>query len=216
MSDYIVDPASEAEWVIEAFLDALGREEATSQLIGQLRNRLDAEYARLEEKYEHWLIDAPARYALRQSVVVLTAYRHYEETVPRSALLSILGRSFTEPLRQPVLTGTARTLDESDDPFTQLVGISKARERQAFGASFQFERRRDDAFGYYLDIVRCLWHSFFTAEGYPELTGLFCAFDNNWSEAIDPDKHGVRFERVTTLATGGSLCPFHFFRVSRR
>lgn len=43
-----------------------------------------------------------------------------------------------------------------------------------------------------------------------------CAFDGNWIEAIDSDKDGFRFERVTTIGLGGTHCPFHFTRTGAR
>jgi len=215
MRDYIPDPVSEAEWTIAAFLDALEGEAETSPLVRQLRNELDAQYVSYESKYHSWLPDEAARYALRQAVAVLSAYRLCEKVVSKPRLLAILRRCFVEPLREAVRSATARQLDASQDPFAEIVGIAKLRERSVFGGSFQFEQRRDDNQACYLDVVRCLWHSVFVAEGCPELTPIFCAFDNNWIEAIDPDKHGVRFERAVTLGTGGSLCPFHFFRLRR-
>ena len=45
-----------------------------------------------------------------------------------------------------------------------------------------------------------------------ELTPVMCAFDKAWIEAIDPARHGFRFDRATTIGHGGSHCPFHFSR----
>ncbi|WP_218021638.1 L-2-amino-thiazoline-4-carboxylic acid hydrolase [Nocardia acidivorans] len=39
-------------------------------------------------------------------------------------------------------------------------------------------------------------------------------FNGNWIDAIDPDTHHMRFERATTLGTGGTHCPFHFDRTT--
>jgi hypothetical protein len=33
-----------------------------------------------------------------------------------------------------------------------------------------------------------------------------------WIEAIDPARHGFRFDRATTIGYGGSYCPFRFTR----
>lgn len=215
MQDYIPDPAAEAQWVVDGFFSALAAGLPDTQWVDELRRNLDADCARFEEKYQRRLVDAAARYTLHQGVAVLMAYRRLHSSMPTPELLELLRHALVDPLRAAVGGATSQALDAVDDPFTKIVGISKLREQSTFGASFTFERRRDDNQGYYLDIVRCLWHSFFVAEECPELTAIFCAFDNNWIEAIDPGKHGVKFERATTLGTGGMLCPFHFFRVSR-
>lgn len=44
------------------------------------------------------------------------------------------------------------------------------------------------------------------------MTPVMCAFDKAWIEAIDPARHGFRFDRATTIGYGGSHCPFHFTR----
>lgn len=160
-------------------------------------------------------MDEQAKHQLRQSAIVLAAYRHLRDAVRQQELLGLLRAAFTEPLRDAVRAGTAQALEQSDDPFVTMVGISKVREKHSHGEGFVFERPRDDDRAYYLDVTRCLWHSFFVAEGCPELTAIFCAFDEVWIGAIEPGRHELRFERATTLGTGGSLCPFHFFRVER-
>jgi hypothetical protein len=40
------------------------------------------------------------------------------------------------------------------------------------------------------------------------------ALETDWFEVISPERHGVRFERSTTLGNGGTHCSFHFFRVA--
>jgi hypothetical protein len=215
MLTYLPDPASEADWAINAFLGALGAEPATAPLLERLRGRLDADFVRYEAKYCAWLPDEAARHALRQGIAVLTAYHTYQSTLARPALLLILQRCFVEPLRQTIRDATAHMLDQAEDPFTAIVAVAKLRQHRVFGRAFQFENPRDDQRACYLDVLRCLWHAFFAAEGCPELTAILCAFDHNWIGAIAPERHGVRFERALTLGTGGMLCPFHFFRVSR-
>jgi hypothetical protein len=212
---YVPNAAAEAAWVIKAFLDALAPRLPDPELARGIRQHLDTECAELAAKYSEWLVDEPARHQLRQSAAVLVAYRRLRGTMPESELLGVLRAAFTEPLRGFIRSGTASMLDRAEDPFTAMVGTSKIRETHAFGASFRFERPRDDNEAYHLNITRCLWHSFFAAEGCPELTTIFCAFDEAWIGAVDPARHGLRFERTTTLGEGGELCPFHFTRVAR-
>jgi hypothetical protein len=215
MQQYVPDVAAESAWVIQAFLDALARGLPDPGPMPELLSRLDSDCAALAARYKGWLVDEQAGHQLRQGAVVLVAYRCLRGTVPEPELLRLLRSAFTEPLRPAVRDGTAQALDQSEDPFVTLVGISKLREKHFHGDSFVLERPRDDDRAYYADVTRCLWHSFFVAEGCPELTAIFCAFDEAWIGAIEPGRHGVRFERATTLGQGGALCPFHFFRAGR-
>jgi hypothetical protein len=92
-----------------------------------------------------------------------------------------------------------------------MVELSKSREQYGFGKGFTFHRTTDDDH-YLLDVHRCFYHDVLVANSAPELTPAMCAFDGNWIEAIDPDKHGIRFDRATTIGLGGTHCPFHFHR----
>lgn len=93
-----------------------------------------------------------------------------------------------------------------------MVEDCKQREEQFFGSSFEFERERDDASAYLLNIKRCFYHDFFVANHAPELTKLFCEFDWNWAAAIDSHRHRFRFQRPRTLGYGQKMCSFQFLR----
>lgn len=55
-------------------------------------------------------------------------------------------------------------------------------------------------------------HDVLSAHSAAELTPVMCAFDQAWIEAIDPARHGFRFDRVTTIGLGGTHRPFQFTR----
>jgi len=103
-------------------------------------------------------------------------------------------------------------LDSAPDPFEAMVTLAKSRETQAFGVGFSFRHPIDDDSRFYEDVHRCFYHDVLLANAAPELTPVMCAFDRNWIDAIDPGRHGFRFERTSTIGTGGSHCPFHFTR----
>lgn len=212
---YTPDPLAENEWVIQTFLGVVAGRLADGDRARRLTETVEAQSAALVAAHDDWLVDEKAASHLRVSAVVLATYRALDGAMSRNALLGLIREAFVEPLRATVGEATGQWLDHAPDPFQAITDISKSRERDYFGAAFAFDRPRDDGGAYYLDIRRCLWHSFFVAEGAPELTPIFCAFDENWIEAVVPGRHGVRFARATTLGTGGPLCPFHFFRASK-
>ena len=43
---------------------------------------------------------------------------------------------------------------------------------------------------------------------------VFCDMDTNWMDAVEPGRHGFRFERPTTMGYGGDRCRFWFIRTS--
>lgn len=64
-------------------------------------------------------------------------------------------------------------------------------------------------------VTRCLYGDFFRRHDAPELTELYCAWDLNWASEVSPAKHGMRFERPSTLAAGKNSCDFVFVRTLR-
>jgi hypothetical protein len=213
-SEYVPDPKTETGWVIQGFLQAIEQHLDGAVWARHLVGSIKSQAAAMEVAYQRWVLDEPARYHLKAGAIVLAAYLALQPTMPRHEVLALLREALVGPLRDSIRQSTAGWLDHAPDPYAALVGVARSRERHFFGQSFTFERPRDDDRAYFVDITRCLWHSFFVAESTPELTSLFCAFDTNWIDAIDPDRHGVRFSRPTTLGHGGRMCPFHFYRVA--
>ncbi|MDX3233671.1 L-2-amino-thiazoline-4-carboxylic acid hydrolase [Streptomyces sp. ME19-01-6] len=85
---------------------------------------------------------------------------------------------------------------------------------EPLGEACTFQRSADNDQRDLLDVQRCFYHDVLRANSASELTPVMCAFDRNWIEAIDPDRHGFRFERATTIGLGGDRCPFHFTRTA--
>ncbi|MGE5528154.1 MAG: L-2-amino-thiazoline-4-carboxylic acid hydrolase [Patescibacteria group bacterium] len=59
---------------------------------------------------------------------------------------------------------------------------------------------------------RCFYHDIMMEHRTPELTRLFCGYDDLLFEKMSPC---VRWQRTQTIANGGSLCDFRFEYVRR-
>lgn len=162
-------------------------------------------------KSAHLISDEAAAVHLELGALVLETYLTLRAEVSEEALLDAIHWAFVQPDRQAILEGTRIALDHSPDPFETLVQISKDREASYFGSSFAFEHLQDDAHAHLVNIRRCVWHSFFRENEAPQLTPVFCAFDHNWIEALEPG-HGINFQRPTTLGWGHEACRFWFIR----
>src|SRR5262245_48143331 len=213
MSDhtYRPDPAAETQALIDAFFTALADAlPAQPDLVARLRIR----HERLVAAQRHRIIDDASRYNLAMTLAVLAAYRELTPYVADDALLPLVRTAFVEPLRATVQEATTAALDGAPDPFTAMVNISRQRERDAFGAGFTFTHPHDDDRRYTAQVERCYYHDVLAANEAAHLTPVLCAFDANWIDAIDPDRHGFAFERPTTIGTGGPHCPFRFRRTN--
>ena len=180
-------------------------------LDGQLRDR----HQRLLADQQHRIIDEASRYNLALSLAVLAGYTELHADLGDEELIPLLRAAFVDPLRETVQQVTEVALDTAADPFAAMVDISRQREAYAFGAGFTFTHPDDDHERYTAQVERCYYHDVLAANGAPHLTPVFCSFDANWIDAIDPDRHGFEFERPATIGTGGHNCPFRFRRTVR-
>jgi L-2-amino-thiazoline-4-carboxylic acid hydrolase len=174
-----------------------------------------SEQARLADERAAWVTDHLTAAHFEQTSRVLAANRVLTAHLPKDLALELLRRALVEPWRELLGGPVGRALDASPDPLLMLVESSKAKEEHVYGPSFEFEREQDDADTYLLNVRRCYFHQYFGAHGVPELTTVFCDWDSSWIGAIDPARHGVRFERPTTLGYGGDCCRFQFRREAR-
>ncbi|GGP35297.1 L-2-amino-thiazoline-4-carboxylic acid hydrolase [Saccharothrix coeruleofusca] len=149
---------------------------------------------------------------LELTAVVVAGYQCLLARMPQREALVRVARAFHEPTRPHGHDSTRAALDAAEDPFAVIVGYSKDREENYFGADFAFERTADDDERYLVDVRRCFYVEVLARCGVPELGPVFCEFDAAWISAIDPDRHGIDFRRPTTIARGGATCPFHFRR----
>ncbi|MCK2238685.1 MULTISPECIES: L-2-amino-thiazoline-4-carboxylic acid hydrolase [unclassified Crossiella] len=201
---YVPNPAVEIPPLIEAFLTWLaervpGFDPAATRALG----------AELAAAQSHRIVDEAARHNLALTTMVVAAFRLLPGEIDRHTLVR---RALAEPLAEQIAQGTRYALDYAEDAFSTMVAISKAREEHAFGAGFAFHRAADDDREYLLEVRQCFYHEVLKAHDAAELTPALCAFDESWIGAIDPDRHGLTFERSTTLGLGGTHCPFSFRR----
>ncbi len=208
---YRPDPEAETAMTISAFFDAL-----VEELPGErgLSDRLARRHEALVADQQHRLVDEASRHNLSLTLAVVAAYRELRARHDEDELVPLLTRAFVAPLHEVVRAATRAALDSAADPFTSMVHIAKERERLAFGIGFDFGHPEDDGDRYTVEVNRCYYHDVLTANGAGQLTTVFCAFDANWIDAIDPGHDGFAFERPTTIGTGGASCPFRFRRTS--
>jgi hypothetical protein len=197
--DAFRDPSDSIAILEHAFFEQLRASGEASQE-GLIRERL----AELAQETAHLVHNPMDEANVRFALLAVAASEYVCESVVRDCLLN--------PLRSWVLEGTRAMLDLAADPFAALVSESKAREASFFGPSFEFERPIDDAFGYVLEVRRCMFHETLRACGRTDLQPILCDADLNWIDAIDPERHHLRFTRPSTFASA-DVCRMWFSRI---
>ncbi|MEV5542416.1 L-2-amino-thiazoline-4-carboxylic acid hydrolase [Saccharopolyspora shandongensis] len=210
--NYVPDPDRDTAMLVDGFFEHIAgilREQAEpDDLLATMRRRHEA----LETADQHLIVDEPARYNLRLTLALVAAYEILRPRLGREAAIDAVRDALVEPLGEALRTGTRAMLDSAADPFRAMVELAKTREHQSFGEGFEFRHPVDDDRRFHADIHRCFYYDVLVANSAPELAPAMCDFDRNWIDAIDPDEHGFRFERATTIGLGGTHCPFHFSR----
>ncbi|MFF5211649.1 L-2-amino-thiazoline-4-carboxylic acid hydrolase [Streptosporangium sp. NPDC000396] len=210
--EYVPDPDRDTAVIIDSFFEHVAVTLREHSLPEELIVAMRARHEELEIADADLIVDEPARYNLRMTLALVAAYEFLLPRLGREEAVTVVGAAFNEPLSDMLRESTRAMLDTAPDPFEAMVALSKSREEYAFGRGFTFGRAADDDRRYLLDVHRCFYHDVLVANSATELTPVMCAFDKGWIDAIDPDKHGFRFERATTIGLGGTHCPFHFRR----
>ena len=208
---YVPDPESETTALIEAFHAHLSGAGVAEELSAAIRSR----HLALLAANQHLVVDEPGRHNIRLTLVAAAAYELLRPTLGEPEAIRTVEAAVVEPFGPFVAESTKAMLDNAEDPYEAMVTMAKSRETQSFGAGFTFHHTVDDGERFHQDVHRCHYHDVLVANGVPELTPALCAFDRNWIDAIDPDRHGFRFDRKTTIGMGGTHCPFHFSRVPK-
>jgi len=206
---YKPDPGADADVIVDGFLREFGQRALGDAALDVTTIRQRAH--QLAHQHAARTPDQVSAHNLRYACAILAAHEALIERGQTDGAVPILREAFSAA-GDFVRYKTRAGLDASADPFSELVNVSKAREAVQFGTGFDLARVQDDDHQYLLDVRRCLWNDFFVDVGRPELTVVLCDFDSTWFTAIDPARHGFRFQRETTLGYGGGHCPFHFIR----
>jgi hypothetical protein len=203
---YVPDPESETTAIIDAFFDHL---DVSERLLAAIRAR----HTELVAANQHLVVDELSRHNLRLALVAAAAYTLLRPEMGQDKAIRAVEAAITEPFAPFVRDAALAMLDTAPDPYRAMVEMAKSRETTSFGAAFEFRHAVDDGARFHQDVHRCHYHDVLVAAGVPELTPALCAFDRSWIDAINPDRHGFRFDRETTIGLGGTHCPFHFSRV---
>jgi hypothetical protein len=168
----------------------------------------------LYKQNEALIVDEPGATNIRLTSLALASYRLLRQTgMERRAALSIVQTALVEPSRKKMMFFSRLAVRFWPDPLRLMAGISRNKARTAYGKAFIFEHHTDNMQTYFFSHVKkCLYHDFFKANSTPEMTPVFCAFDDNWSNAMQDPRSRLRFVRSTTIGAGDDMCRFEFRR----
>ncbi len=183
----------------------------------RVRKGIEEQQRSIYEGNKGWVMDRASKSHLMLTSLVLASYRTLLPIVAsRESAIDNIRFAFAARAKGSVRLGLYMFLRMGISPlspgkaFDQISKSFRRRGEQAMGGSFIYLQDVQDGERSFVNIRRCFFNDFFRAQGAPELTGIFCSMDDLWAEELKKPKYGVRFERPTTLATGGDLCRFQF------
>lgn len=178
---------------------------------------IDTQAAGLLQANQNLAVDAQAVSNMQLTSLALATYRVVQHRgMETRQALAFVKDVLVEPNRKRIQFGMRLMLHFSRDPLNMLATISENKETQMYGKAFEFERETDARQTYYHSTVKkCLYHDFFRANGAPELTAVFCSWDDLWGDLMRTGEYGVRFTRPATMGYGGDRCLFQFQRTPR-
>ncbi|KAA5835987.1 L-2-amino-thiazoline-4-carboxylic acid hydrolase [Saccharopolyspora hirsuta] len=211
---HVPDPERDTTLLLDGFFEHLGATLRSHALPAELLDAVRERHSDLMTTNLSSAVDDMSHQHLRTTLALVAAFEVLRPALGSTAAVDAVRRAYVEPLAPAVRAATRAVLDESEDPFRAMVDMARAREQHFYGAGFEFRHPVDDDRRYHSDVHRCFYQEVLAANSASELGPVLCAFDQSWIEAIDPERHGFRFERASTIALGGTHCPFHFNRES--
>lgn len=198
------------------------------ELIRRIRRRLDRQgklrgssfaqhvtpaIERIIKAKSRMVVDEQTRPHLRLTACVLACYQELAlGGMAHDQALELVNNAFTSIGRITLRLYAQALLTFSRDPFLALTRAAKQRVLTQYGNAWEF--RVVDTHDYFsMTATKCFYNDFFNETAVPQLTAIFCHWDQNWIGSIDPGKHKMHFERPTTMGSGGSECPFIFRRI---
>lgn len=183
---------------------------------GLFDTTIEAETSALIESNHHLAVDPAADNLIAYTSFILASYRVLITTgiasdQSREILGRIMIRIAQERLKDHMGNRFGLSPVQKKGAFETVAANFKPFGEKMYGAAFRYEQEVRDNARIFVNIRTCLFHDFLLANGAPELNRLFCNLDNLWAEALEKD-YGVFFTRPTTLADGGDMCRFRFFR----
>jgi hypothetical protein len=174
------------------------------EVVAAIKARADE----LAEADADTVVDAPSKGALASSAVVLAAY---ETLLPlfdgderrtilylQHVMATVLKRTYD------VAFSSLSKRDEALDKIEKTCSMMKGM----YGKGWDFDFARPEPGLFEMNVHRCFFRDFFARHDAPLVTTVFCAFDVNFLQAIDPAVSGLRAERTSLLSLGDDHCRF--------
>lgn len=91
----------------------------------------------------------------------------------------------------------------------KFIEKSAIQSKKSYGKFLEIrEKKEKDKF--VSVVTKCGIHDFFIRRQIPELTSVFCKWDNLWADEINKYKCGIEFNRTSTIAEADDTCRFEF------
>jgi hypothetical protein len=145
--------------------------------------------------------------------LVLAGYRELLISIgSRERAQAVVGRAFSAMLGKWMASSVQLLVAMSRDPVRILSRLPMTGlGRWAWGKSMGFQQWSTNDSVFHV-INRCAFDQFFTEQGEPQLTRLFCKCDAAWMNVINRSERPIRIDRPATISTGSATCQFIFTR----
>lgn len=178
--------------------------------------RVRAAASRLEAECAGFKTDLASSEIVDQTAAVTATYDVLTQAgLPGATAIAVMVDALGKWLRENEQAYCFKRLGISpNEPhlaFEQARANFKARGER-FGSHFRYEQEVSDDDRSFVNITHCLYHELGRFLGRPQVTRVFCAMDTIWADYATAKPFNLRFERPTTLATGGDKCRFQFTR----
>ncbi len=203
-----------AKFTEKGFLRLLRKEIKTCDKQLDAKKIVLSVMARSEEIFilnQPYISDEVSQFHILLTSYILSSVEMLTDIVGEEQAKSITSAAFKANGRLSISLSIKIGLFFSREKFSYIVKNCGEGVVAGYGDSFSIKLDTDRTSYLNTQVSKCGFHEFFIRNARPELTKLMCDWDDNWSDTLKDNKH-IGFNRPTTIASGGKICDFRFYK----
>jgi hypothetical protein len=150
-----------------------------------------------------------------QSFLLMCSYiaAYYDfltiQNVSKDCIMNQLADSLAKSAGGKYVTFFTKVMVRIKKDKRQFIENSTLQSKKSFGKFINMTEEKNE-YKFVSIVTKCGIYDFFKRRQIPELTSIFCKWDNLWANEINKYKCGIEFNRTTTIADNDNTCRFEF------
>lgn len=172
-------------------------------------NKIKDDFVVIFNSEHQYIVDSQSQSFLLMCSYVTAYYNYFiAHGSSKELVLNQLTNSLIRSAGGKYITFFTRIMLKMSRNKRKCIEKSAIQSKKAYGKFLKMTEEKEK--NKFVSVVtKCGINDFFTRRKTPELTSIFCKWDNLWADEINKNKR-IEFSRTQTIAENDSTCRFEF------